>query len=87
MNRRFAGQILRILGLAIEMLGILAAALSSRGGDGAAGAAGGLSSQQIWIVVGAGFVVWLVGNLLTYWPGLGSTGRKPGNGGKNELRL
>ena len=30
MNKRFTGQILRIVGLAIEMLGILAAALSGR---------------------------------------------------------
>jgi hypothetical protein len=87
MNRRFAGQILLFVGLAVEMLGILAAALSSRRGDGAAVPAAGLSTQQIWIVVGAGFVLWLVGNLLTYWPGHPSAGRKPEGEGRNDLRL
>ena len=40
-NKRFAGQVLRILGLAIEMLGILAAALSSREADCEARVRGG----------------------------------------------
>ena len=87
MNKRFTGQILRIVGLAIEMLGILAAALSGRQGDGGPASAAGLSFRQICVVVGAGFVLWLVGTLLTYWPGDGPRGRKTTRHGKNDLEL
>jgi uncharacterized membrane protein len=87
MNRRFAGQILRIVGLLIEMLGILAVALSSRKDDGGPASPAGLSTRQIWIVVGAGFAIWLVGSFLTYWPGRASADRKTASEDKKLLDL
>jgi hypothetical protein len=86
MNRRVAGQILRYVGLVVEMLGILAVALSSRQENGRPAAAG-LSSRQIWIIVGTGFLLWLVGTVLTYWPGNGRTGRMRASVGKHDLEL
>jgi len=86
-NKRFAGQVLRILGLAIEMLGILAAALSSRQEDAGPASGAGLTFRQICVVVGVGFVVWVVGTALTYWPGSGTRARKPARLGKNDLEL
>jgi hypothetical protein len=86
MNRRAAGQILRYVGLVVEMLGILAVALSGRQENGGP-AAVGLSTRQIWIVVGTGFLLWLVGNVLTYWPGNDGTGRMRASVGKHDLEL
>jgi hypothetical protein len=87
MNRRVAGQILRYVGLLIEMLGILAVALSSRQENIGPDAPGGLSPRQIWIVVGTGFVLWLAGNVLTYWPGNDQTGRIRAGVSKHDLEL
>jgi hypothetical protein len=68
MTRRFAGQILRIVGLLIEMFGIMSLGLRSRG-DEAGGPLGGLFSMRgVWILVAIGFAIWLVGSVLTYWP-------------------
>jgi hypothetical protein len=87
MNRRVAGQILRYVGLLVEMLGILAAASSGRRDDGGPAAAAGLSMRQIWVVVGTGFVLWLVGNVLTYWPGGDGRGRMRSRAGTHDLEL
>jgi uncharacterized membrane protein len=64
------GQIIRLVGLLIEMLGILAVALESRNGGAEARLPGGfsLSPRLIWAVVAVGFVIWLSGSILTYWP-------------------
>jgi hypothetical protein len=65
---RFTGQILRIVGLLIEMLGILAAALRTRRDQADGPLPEFISTRLIWTVVGVGFVIWLIGSILTYWP-------------------
>jgi hypothetical protein len=67
MKRRI-GQVARLIGLAIEVAGILAQALWSRTDQTGAPLAGHFSSRQVWIVVGVGFVIWMIGTMLTYWP-------------------
>ena len=66
--RRSTGQIVRLIGLAIEVAGILAQALRTRNDQTGAPLPGHFSSRQVWIVVGVGFVIWMIGTILTYWP-------------------
>jgi hypothetical protein len=75
---RFTGQILRVVGLLIEMIGILAYAMWNRrdGGGVPARVSDSLTARQIWTVVGVGFVIWLIGNIVTYWPQSSHTGPK-----------
>ncbi len=79
MTKRFAGQIVRLIGLAVEVLGILAQALRSGTDSHGAPLPGHFSSRQIWTGVGAGFVMWLVGTILIYWPTLPAKPRPRGN--------
>ena len=65
---RSNGQIVRMIGLAIEVAGILAQALWTRTDQTGAPLPGNFSSLQVWIVVGVGFVLWLAGTILIYWP-------------------
>jgi hypothetical protein len=66
--RRSTGQIVRLTGLAIEVAGILTQALSTRTDQTGAPLHGHFFSRQVWIVVGVGFVIWMIGTILTYWP-------------------
>ncbi len=66
--RSFHGQILRMLGLLIEMLGILGLAQFWRTGEGQTPFPAFLSLRLAWIVVGVGFAIWLFGSILIYWP-------------------
>ena len=63
MPPRYAGQILRIIGLLIEMFGLAAFAMSPRGGAGNDRGWLGLTTDQIWLIVIVGFVVWLTGTI------------------------
>jgi hypothetical protein len=77
---RFVGQVLRMLGLLVEMLGILGLALYTGTDETGAELPGSLSTRLIWGVIALGFVVWLTGTVMTYWPtGSASTprGRDP----------
>jgi len=64
---RTLGQVLRMVGLLIELAGILALVLWGQATEGG-NAPGGLSPRGAWVVVGVGFVLWLGGTILTYWP-------------------
>jgi hypothetical protein len=64
---RSTGQILRWIGLAIEVCGLVAQALWTRADQTGAPLPGNFSSRQVWIVVGAGFLLWMVGTVLIYW--------------------
>ena len=66
---------MRLIGLAIEVGGILAQGLWTRTGQTGAPLPGHLSSRQVWIVVGVGFVIWVIGTILTYWPQNTTTSR------------
>lgn len=66
--RRSTCQIVRLIGLAIEVAGILAQLLWTRTDQAGAPLPGHFSSRQVWIVVGVGFVIWMIGTILTYWP-------------------
>jgi hypothetical protein len=68
MTRRLTGQILRVVGLLIEMFGIMSLGLRSRGDDAGGGLGGLLSRREVWVIVALGFAIWLVGSILTYWP-------------------
>jgi len=81
--RRPIGQIVRMLGLAIEMAGILALALWTRTDQAGAPLPGSFSSSQVWIVVGVGFVIWMIGTMLTYWP---QPARKAGKSSRKDDR-
>ena len=63
MSSANAGQILRILGLALEMFGLSSIALVSREG---ARHWFGMTSQQVWTIVAVGFAFWLTGTVLIY---------------------
>jgi hypothetical protein len=84
--RRSSGQILRLIGLAIEVAGILAQVLWTRTDQTGAPLPGQFSSRQVWIVVGVGFVIWMIGTILTYWSQRGP-GRRPSTEDVGELTL
>jgi hypothetical protein len=65
---RLTGQILRMLGLLIEALGILALVLWTSTDEAGVPLPGSFSRSQVWIVIGSGFVIWLCGSIVTYWP-------------------
>lgn len=65
---RVQGQILRIVGLFIEMLGILLLVFRTKTDDLGAPASGSLSRTQAWWIIGCGFVAWLIGSIVIYWP-------------------
>jgi hypothetical protein len=81
--RRPIGQIVRMLGLAVEMAGILALALWTRTDQAGVPLPGSFSSRQVWIVVGVGFVIWMIGAILTYWP---QPARKAGKSSRKDDR-
>lgn len=79
MPPRYAGQILRIVGLLIEMFGLAAFAMSPQGAD-----RGwlGLNANQIWLIVIVGFAVWLTGTIMIQAAAPGRWTKK----GSNERR-
>jgi hypothetical protein len=87
MNRRLTGQILRMLGLLIELLGIVALALWTRTDAAGAPLPGSFSARQVWIAVGVGFVIWLAGSLLLYLPGPSSAKQPPDKPDHDALQL
>jgi hypothetical protein len=64
---RTTGQILRMLGILIEIAGILALLVWNRTDRAGAPLPGSLSARQVWTVVITGFLIWLVGTILFYW--------------------
>ena len=84
--RRSTGQIVRLIGLAIEVAGILAQVLWTRTDQAGAPLPGQFSSRQVWIVVGFGFVIWMIGTILTYWPQPGQR-RRSSTEDVGELKL
>jgi hypothetical protein len=85
MSIRPAGQILRIAGLLIEMLGIVAFGLRTRADVPMPSFVRGLSSDTLWIMVGIGFAIWLLGSVMAYWPSpkAGTEKRSPRDDGLN----
>lgn len=63
----FTGQIVRTLGLLIEMLGILALVFRTRTDQGGVPLPGSLPIGLVWAVVGVGFLTWLIGTVMIYW--------------------
>ncbi len=84
--RRSTGQIVRLIGLAIEVAGLLAQVLWTRTDQAGAPLPGQFSSRQVWGVVGAGFVIWMIGTILTYWPQPGQR-RRSSTKDIGELKL
>jgi len=84
--RRSTGQIVRLIGLAIEVAGIFAQARWTRTDQTGAPLPGQFSTRQVWIVVGCGFVIWMIGTILTYWPQPGQE-RRSSTGSIDELKL
>jgi hypothetical protein len=68
MNIRLTGQILRIAGLLIEMIGILAFGLWTRADVPLPSLIRQLPSESLWVLIGIGFATWLLGSILAYWP-------------------
>ena len=68
MSIRLTGQILRIAGLLIEMLAILAFGLRTRADVPLPSWVRQLPADSLWIVIGIGFATWLIGSILAYWP-------------------
>lgn len=60
---RHSGQLLRILGLLMEMFGLSSLGLSARDGTGHWF---GMTSNQVWAIVVVGFVFWLTGTILNF---------------------
>ncbi len=84
---RTTGQILRMLGLLIEMAGILVMLVWNRTDGAGAPLPGSLSSRQVWTIVIAGFVIWLVGGILFYWPRPGRNKPQGNRADYHELNL
>jgi len=84
---QLTGQIVRMIGLLIESLGLLI--LVFRTGTEQAGVPlpGSFSPPLVWAVVGAGFVIWLVGTVMIYWARSGRAQSKAKLGDDGELRL
>ncbi len=87
MPPRYTGQILRVIGLLIEMFGLAAFAMSPRGGAGDDRGGFGLTTQQIWLIVIIVFVIWLTGTITIHAtaPGGWLTRRQPPGRNENEL--
>ena len=84
MNRS-TGRVLRLIGLAIEVSGLLVQARWTKTDQTGVPLPGHFSSRQVWIAVGIGFVLWLIGTLLIYWqPG---KRERSGSGDLGELKL
>ena len=65
---RLHGQILRTVGILIEMLGILALVFRTKTDEAGTPLPGSFSQTQAWAIIGSGFVIWLVGSIVIYWP-------------------
>ena len=78
---------MRTLGLLIEMLGILALVFRTRTDQAGAPLPGSFPVRLVWIVVGVGFVLWLVGTVMTYWTRQTRTWRDDGLVGDQKLNL
>ncbi len=75
MMKRSTGRILRLIGLVIEVAGLFAQVTWTKTDQTGAPLPGQFSSRQVWITVGVGFVIWMIGTMLTYWPQPGQNGR------------
>lgn len=64
--RNATGQILRAVGLLIELLGVVAVVAQSRTNDVARVPIPGGSVALGWLAVGAGFVIWLTGRIIIF---------------------
>ncbi|HKM55886.1 MAG: hypothetical protein ACLP7Q_05125 [Isosphaeraceae bacterium] len=84
---RTTGHILRMLGLLIEMAGILVMLVWNRTDGAGAPLPGSLSSHQVWTIVITGFVIWLVGSILFYWPRPGRNKSHVHRADSHELNL
>jgi hypothetical protein len=65
---RFHGQILRTLGIFIEMLGMLVLFFRTKTDGAGVPLPGAFSLGQAWTIIGCGFVIWLFGSVVIYWP-------------------
>ena len=65
---RINGQILRTVGIFIEMLGVLAVVFRTHTNEAGVPLPGSFSRTQAWTVIGCGFVIWLFGSIVIYWP-------------------
>ena len=84
---RTTGRILRMLGLLIEMAGIFVMLVWNRTDEAGAPLPGSLSSRQVWTIVITGFVIWLVGGILFYWPRPGPNKPQGSRADFHELNL
>jgi hypothetical protein len=65
--RRVGGQILRLSGLFIEMLGVLGVITGSpNAGDARMRLPWGATVSPAWMLIAGGFVIWLVGTVLAF---------------------
>jgi hypothetical protein len=78
MSIRLTGQILRIAGLLIEIIGILAYGLRARADVPLPSLLRQLSTDSLWILIGVGFATWLLGTILANWPRPKLRAGKPG---------
>jgi len=85
--RRTTGQILRMLGLLIEMAGILVMVVWNRTDGAGAPLPGSLSSRQIWVIVITGFVIWLIGHILFFWSKPGRSRSQVDRADSHKLNL
>ncbi|MFO0890649.1 MAG: hypothetical protein U0790_16080 [Isosphaeraceae bacterium] len=65
--QRFAGQILRFLGLLVEMIGIMTLAFRTGIDEAGTPLPGSVSSRAAWAIIIAGFLTWLSGTLVNFW--------------------
>jgi len=86
MPPRYTGQVLRFIGLLIEMFGLAAFAMSPQGGAGHDRGWFGLTTQQIWLIVIVGFVVWLTGTITIHATAPGGWLAERRSAGRDENR-
>jgi hypothetical protein len=83
---RFTGQILRFLGLLIELLGFYALAFRTGTDESGVPLPGSYPLRLVWGVIGSGFVIWLAGTIMNFWVRAGSA-ETPARGSEHDLRI
>ena len=78
---------MRLIGLAIEVVGLLAQVLGTKTDQAGIPLPGHFSSHQVWIVVGVGFAFWTVGTILIYLPQFGAAKEETSSNQVGRLHL
>jgi uncharacterized membrane protein len=75
--KRSLGQILRFVGLLIELLGILVLVFRTGTDEQGVPLPGSWTPRVAWELIVAGFAIWLAGTIVNYWIRTGKHDKGP----------